>query len=220
MTSLTTTCPHCRTQKVAFRVVSVTDNRNKYTGNVFGQCPVCYQPSAFVVKGNYENMAQNMQQYLGQNIDLRATQTGLEIRIQNTYPTIVDHQADESWPIQIKRPFIDILKMFDEHKSPALIIGACRSVLDVVLKDLKGEGKNIHQRVDDLAQKGIVTGVLKDWSHELRERGNEATHDLDDGTPGLDRQLVEFIKLLLHAAYELPERIKKSKLEADHLSAP
>ncbi|RWD51238.1 MAG: hypothetical protein EOS25_13900 [Mesorhizobium sp.] len=47
----------------------------------------------------------------------------------------------------------------------------------------------------------------KDWSHALRLDRNAALHEFE-GTNDLALEMVEFIKLFLHVAFELPAAIK------------
>lgn len=134
-----------------------------------------------------------------------------QFRIKQTYPEAKKVDSHPSWPNPIQQPFIELQQFVIENRQPVFIVMGCRMVLESVLKDLKGEGDDNFKRIDDLAKRGIITGSLKDWAHEIRKRGNDAAHDLNAGTPEEAAELVNFIKLLLHVCYELPEAIRDKR---------
>jgi hypothetical protein len=96
------------------------------------------------------------------------------------------------------------------NQSPPLIIAGCRMVLDVVIKDKGGVGKNLKEQIDSLAMAGIVAGVLKDWAHQLRSEGNKAVHELEGSKEEAD-DLVKFVRFLLQYLYELPYEVDSSR---------
>lgn len=137
-----------------------------------------------------------------------------DFEIVAAYPEAPRFDAHPTWPEKIKKPFVELQEDMQRGRTPAFIISGCRSILDVATKDLDGKGDNIFARVEDLRKKGLLTGALADWAHALRKRGADAVHDLD-GDQETARQLVEFIKLFLHVAYELPEAIREKRPEED-----
>jgi hypothetical protein len=71
-------------------------------------------------------------------------------------------------------------------------------------------GKNLKEEIDDLADKGLILPIMKNWSHEVRELGNEGTHPKpgSTGTNEKDaKDVVEFLSFLMRVMYDLPEQI-------------
>src|SRR5690606_12395756 len=66
------------------------------------------------------------------------------------------------------------------------------------------------ERIDSLAERSVITEVLRDWAHALRVDGNAAVHGFE-GTREAAEELVEFIKLFLHVTFELPAAIEQRK---------
>ena len=126
--------------------------------------------------------------------------------VLRTYPQRESPKAHPTWPEKIQRPFVDLQMMLSQNRHPSFIISGCRTILDVATKDLGGTKSKLVDRIDELATKSIVIGVLQAWAHKLRLDGNAAVHELE-GTDEDAAQLVEFIKLFLHVAYELPAAI-------------
>ncbi|MBR0871304.1 DUF4145 domain-containing protein [Bradyrhizobium tropiciagri] len=130
------------------------------------------------------------------------------ILIVRTYPQSREPIAHPTWPEEIREPFVDAQKMLSENKTPSFIIGGCRAVLDVATKKLGGNSANLAGRISELAQKGIITGGLREWADKLRLDGNNALHELKGDRDGAI-QLVEFIRVFLHVAFELPAAIRE-----------
>lgn len=128
-----------------------------------------------------------------------------------TYPQAKTYVAHQSWPEKIKKAFVEIQELADERRSPALIVTQCRAILDVATKELGAEGRNIYDRINNLLEKQILTVGVAEWAHALRNLGADAVHDLDGGDENQARELVEFIRLMLHVTFELPAEIAAKK---------
>lgn len=48
-----------------------------------------------------------------------------------------------------------------------------RSALQAALREQKACGSNLKAEIEDLASKGILPSIMKEWSDELRFLGNE-----------------------------------------------
>jgi hypothetical protein len=58
------------------------------------------------------------------------------------------------------------------------------------------EGHTLAAQIDDLASKGILPPVMKEWSHEVRLLGNDSAHPQPGGSgtePKDARDVVEFL---------------------------
>jgi hypothetical protein len=89
-----------------------------------------------------------------------------------------------------------------------------RSALQAALRDYKAKGKNLKQEIDDLANKGILPPIMKEWSDQIRELGNVSAHpnsSQDPTNPQDARDIVNFLDFLLEYLYDLPHRIKEYK---------
>ena len=85
-----------------------------------------------------------------------------------------------------------------------------RSGIQLIPRANNAKGKNLQEEIDDLASKGILLPILKDWSHEVRNLGNEGAHPKPgmEGTDAKDaRDVVEFFTQLMTVLYDLPKQI-------------
>ena len=87
-----------------------------------------------------------------------------------------------------------------------------RSAIQLLLRANGAEGKNLKQEIENLADKGLLIPIMKEWSHEVRELGNEGTHPQPGttGTPESDaRAVVEFLNFMMQVLIDLPHKIEK-----------
>ena len=85
-----------------------------------------------------------------------------------------------------------------------------RSALERIVVD-KGETKGrLVERLQRLADRGVLLPTLAAWSKEVRLLGNDAVHDLTVDVSMEDAsQLVEFIRDLAKYLYVLPHDLEK-----------
>ncbi|MBI4964881.1 MAG: DUF4145 domain-containing protein [Desulfomonile tiedjei] len=122
----------------------------------------------------------------------------------------------EHWPEQIGRYWLQAKRnVRDENWDAASVMA--RSALQLALRDCKAQGKNLKQEIDDLAAKGILPPIMKDWSDHVRDLGNDAAHpgpSQGPADPEDVRDIVKFLDFLLEYLYSLPHRIKQYRERA------
>jgi len=87
---------------------------------------------------------------------------------------------------------------------------SCRKLLmNIAVEKGAPEGKTFMKYVEYLSDKGFVPPNGKEWVDHIRQKGNEANHEivLMDQSDALD--LLNFIEMLLKFIYEFPKRVKK-----------
>jgi hypothetical protein len=90
------------------------------------------------------------------------------------------------------------------------------SSLQLLLRHEKAVGGTLMKEIDDLASKGLIPPVVKEWAHELRVLRNEAAHPMPGGKGVSEkdaRQVVRFLRVLSTLLLDLPADIKKYKGE-------
>ena len=79
----------------------------------------------------------------------------------------------------------------------------CSSIL---ARNNGAKGKNLFQEIDDLAAKGVLPPIIKEWASNVRELGNDAAHPTpgEEGpSPADARDIVRFLDFLLEYLYSL-----------------
>jgi hypothetical protein len=117
----------------------------------------------------------------------------------------------EHWPEDIGRHWLEARRSLEGQNWNAASLMA-RSAIQLVARYQKAKGANLKQEIDDLANRGILPPIMKEWSHKVRELANESAHP-DPGakgtTPKDARDVVEFLSVLLTITYDLPHQIKQ-----------
>ena len=117
----------------------------------------------------------------------------------------------EHWPEAIGRYWLQAKRNISDGNWDAAAVMA-RSALQIALRDHKAEGQNLKQEIDDLATKGTLPPIMKDWSTHVRDLGNDSAHpqpEQDPTEPQDARDIVGFLDFLLEYLYTLPHRIKQ-----------
>ena len=89
---------------------------------------------------------------------------------------------------------------------------ACRKLLmNIAVTQGAEEGKPFISYVEYLANSGYVPPNGKGWVDHIRQKGNEATHEIALMSKADAEELISFIEMLLKFIYEFPARIPKPK---------
>lgn len=152
-------------------------------------------------------------EYANHVLDLRKIGTGqgnsrLSMDDLSLFPAPQENNFHQAWPSRVQRLVPDIERALQAHLDPSIAIATCRTVIDVCMKDLGGEGRDIFSRINDLLKKGVITKPIADWAHQVRLLGADATHDAE-GTEEDAKELLRFIRFFLQAAYELGAEIAR-----------
>lgn len=117
----------------------------------------------------------------------------------------------EHWPDAIGRYWLQAKRNIRDENWDAAAVMA-RSALQIALRDYGANGKNLKQEIDNLAAKGILPPIMKEWSDHVRELGNESAHphpEQDPTNPQDAQDIVRFLDFLLEYLYSLPHRISQ-----------
>ncbi|MBU0676855.1 MAG: DUF4145 domain-containing protein [Verrucomicrobia bacterium] len=115
------------------------------------------------------------------------------------------------WPETIGRYWLQAKRnLRDENWDAAALMA--RSALQVALRAKEAQGGGLKREIDDLAAKGILPPIMKDWSDNVRELGNESAHpkpEQEATDPQDARDVVRFLDFLLEYLYDLPHQIEE-----------
>lgn len=115
------------------------------------------------------------------------------------------------WPHTVGRYWVQAKRSLADENFDAAVLMA-RSALQSALRDQGAAGRNLKSEIDDLATKGLLPSIMKEWSNNVRELGNESAHPSPEQEPTepLDaRDIVQFLDYLLQYLYNLPHQIEE-----------
>jgi len=120
-------------------------------------------------------------------------------------------QFPEHWPEDIGRFWLQAKRNLTNENWDAAALMA-RSALQVALRRHNATGKTLKQEIDSLANQGLLPPIIKEWSHKVRELGNETAHP-EPGqqatSPQDARDVVKFLDFLLEYLYTIPHEINE-----------
>lgn len=98
-----------------------------------------------------------------------------------------------------------------ENAFTAAVLCCRKLLMHIAVSKGAEEGKKIIEYVEYLSDKNFIPPDAKEWVDHIRDKGNEANHEIiimgkEDAT-----DLIVFIEMLLKLIYEFPANIKKKK---------
>ena len=116
----------------------------------------------------------------------------------------------EEWPDEVGRYWLQARRNILSENWDAVAVMA-RSALQLALRNKNASGNSLKQEIDDLAEKGILAPIMKEWADQIRLLGNESAHP--DPAQVIDpqdaRDIVEFLRFLLEYLYTFPHQIQQ-----------
>jgi len=86
----------------------------------------------------------------------------------------------------------------------------CRKLLmHIAVSKGANEGLKFIEYVEYLADNNYIPPDAKEWVDYIRNKGNEANHEIVIMTKAETEELLSFMEMLLKVIYEFPSRIKK-----------
>ena len=132
--------------------------------------------------------------------------------IVETFPSI-ETEPDELLPPDVRIAFRQALGSLNEGLwDPCVLM--CRRAIEEAMRDLNATGKDLYNKIDNLAADGRITPDLQSWAHEGRLAGNLSAHGNDEkkwNTETDGKEIVEFAKWFFRYVYVLPQQLKERK---------
>lgn len=126
------------------------------------------------------------------------------------YGTEVDHL-----PAGVQRFYDEARNSMSVNAFTAAVM-TCRKVLmNVAVNEGAKPGKNFATYVKWLADQGYVPAKGKNWVDRIREKGNEANHEIPDIDRTDAEDVLSFTEMLLKVNYEMPARAELATDETD-----
>jgi Domain of unknown function (DUF4145) len=111
----------------------------------------------------------------------------------------------------------DVAKLYDQARrsisvgsySGAILLGR-KLLMHVSVSQGAPPNQKFYVYVNHLVDNAVVTAAMKDWVDEIRELGNEETHELFVAARDEAEALLTFVAMLLKIVYEYPEKGRQS----------
>jgi hypothetical protein len=141
------------------------------------------------------------------------------------WPLASKPESSENWPQGMRKFWVQAHDSLSRENWDAAAVMA-RSALQFVAREKGAVGPNLKAEINDLATKGVLHPLMQDWSHEVRELGNDSAHpevpQAANSAPQTPlsvrteeqqaqdaKDIVNFLDFLLFYLYDLPKRIEE-----------
>ena len=120
-------------------------------------------------------------------------------------------RAPEEWPNDVGRYWVQAHRSLSDENWDAAAVMA-RSSLQIAFRDKGATGKNLKEEINDLVSRGVMSPTMGEWSHEVRELGNDSAHPRPGQVPTASKDahdIVCFLDYCLEYLYPLPQHITR-----------
>ena len=124
-------------------------------------------------------------------------------------PPLVTTRFPDHWPPDVGRYWLQARRSLEGMNWDAAALMA-RSAIQLVARLQNATGRNLKEQIDDLAKRGVLLPSMQEWSHEVRELGNDSAHPTPGATGPTSKDaqdIVRFLTMLLTMIYNLPHEI-------------
>ena len=122
-------------------------------------------------------------------------------------PGISYGNAVEHVPADVNALYNEARKCFSVGCFTASVLTCRKLLMNIGVAQGAKSGGSFLSYVDHLASNGFVPPNGRGWVDHIRQRGNEATHEIHLMTSQDAQELIGFSEMLLKFIYEFPSRI-------------
>ncbi len=135
-------------------------------------------------------------------------------------PTYIDKNRNQypgaPFGIKVNNLPSEVEQLYEEARSctscnayTAAVLCSRKLLMNVAVSKGAQEGLKFIDYVEFLSNKNYIPPDGKEWVDYIRNKGNEATHEIAIMTKEDAQQIIIFIEMLLRFVYEFPSYIKK-----------
>jgi hypothetical protein len=130
----------------------------------------------------------------------------------NQYPSPVFGRRVDNIPAKEVNDLYEEARRCMSVQAYTSAVLACRKLLMNIAVDKSAPaGKSFMEYVDYLATNNYIPPDGKEWVDHIREKGNEATHEILLMSREDAEALIEFTEMLLKFVYEFPAKVKSRR---------
>ena len=204
-------CPYCLLDNTAFSVI--TEAEPKYARNsgrnwieVFATCNACGRGVVTSVKFNTTPRARLLDMKDGL-LESTSDFTVGQWLPRPPRPDVPEHLPDVVLPLFERA---ELLRLSDKKLRPSAG-NAYRQALEAALKAVDPAlGGTLYSRIEKLTARGDLTKSMCEFAHQIRNLGNEASHDTQFVAYDEIEALALFTRMLLMYMFTLPGMLPKA----------
>jgi len=125
------------------------------------------------------------------------------------YPSIKDMPEsvnENDIPVSIRAIYHETIQCLANEQLILAGVGI-RAIIETICKDLKAKGNGLHEKINDLKTKSIVTNDGAETLHKLRIIGNDAAHDVKAHDSKMLSLAMRIVNHMIEGTYIIPKKI-------------
>jgi hypothetical protein len=210
MPLLTHKCPHCLTEHIALRAVSIELIADDWHCVIYLRCPKCSRPSCGIISMSKPQEAVQSGALMQHPGDI----LHVGWKIDQFWPEPPGPLIPELLPPDVERVYLQAERNFPIAGNEEAAGTMYRKALDVALKKIdRSLSGMLGPRIEKLAKAGKLTTDVAEWSKTVKDVGNEAATREEPITREELAQLRIFTEMLLRYLFSLPGAVKKRRGE-------
>jgi len=201
-------CPHCGEKVAAWTVAEHVRRDDPLSFQVFAVCPGCENGLVAAVT-SARRPGDTPHAYAGNLARAEGfTVTSVMPRLERPVPPAFLPGNIGGWYVQAA----DDLRRKTGDKDFHVVAMLCRKMLESALKRIEPEEAGaLHNRINRLAAKNMITPAMREWAHDIRLLGNDSVHDEGPVDASSARELLQFTELFLTYLFTLPGMIRERR---------
>lgn len=117
------------------------------------------------------------------------------------------HKTEAQFYWDQARHFYKARKCISVCAYTSSVLASRKLLMNIAVSEGAKQGKRFVEYIDYLAQSGYVPPKGNDWVNHIREKGNDATHEITPMRHKDATELVRFAEMLLKFIYEFPSKV-------------
>ena len=123
------------------------------------------------------------------------------------YPEVAPGNEVRHIPEDLEKLYLEARNCCSVSAFTASVLASRKMLMNIAVQQGAQEGLKFIEYVEYLASNGFIPPNGKVWVDHIRQKGNEATHEIALMTPSDAEDLVTFTEMLLKLIYEFPSRV-------------
>jgi hypothetical protein len=114
-------------------------------------------------------------------------------------------------PLSVKQLYNEARRCLQANAPTGSALCSRKLLMNIAVQKEAEENKKFAYYVQFLAEKGYVPPGGESWVDHIRQKGNEAAHEIPDIKMEDATELINFVEMLLAFIYEFPGRVPKKE---------
>jgi hypothetical protein len=138
--------------------------------------------------------------------------TFFDFNLAQTPGVIFGNDVEDISDKKVADLYDEARKCTNNNAFTAAVLSCRKLLMHIAVSKGAAEGLKFIEYVQYLSDKNFIPPDAKEWVDIIREKGNEANHEITIMSEDDAKDLITFSEMLLKLIYEFPANVKKKKV--------